>query len=90
MLDEAKGTITYLMNRSFHFEHSAENNYSESDLITTINFAFVVRKLHEPWKYVLEYTLLEYTLLFHLLKFLQFHTLIFFKVRATSSTLVTE
>ncbi|XP_065920344.1 lysosome membrane protein 2-like isoform X2 [Dysidea avara] len=39
VLDQSDGTITYVMNRTFHFEENS--NYSESDLITTINFVYV-------------------------------------------------
>jgi len=51
VLNEANGIITYLMNRTFHFEHSSENNYTENDIITTINLPFVVRKLLRLKKY---------------------------------------
>ncbi|XP_065920236.1 lysosome membrane protein 2-like [Dysidea avara] len=39
VLDRSNGTITYVMNRTFHFEQVGD--YSESDVITTINFAYV-------------------------------------------------
>ena len=34
------GTIEYTMNRTFHFEQFG--NFSEDDIITTINFVYVV------------------------------------------------
>jgi len=43
VLNQSDGTITYVMNRTFHFEEDY-SNYSESDLITTINFVYVVNK----------------------------------------------
>ena len=38
--DHGEGTITYTFNRTFHFEQY--QNFSEDDVITTINFVYVV------------------------------------------------
>ena len=38
--DHEDGTIVYTMNRTFHFEQF--ENFSEGDVITTINFVYVV------------------------------------------------
>ena len=46
------GTIEYTMNRTFHFEQFG--NFSEDDIITTINFVYVVSinfTLHHCLKY---------------------------------------
>ena len=38
--DHDNGTIEYTMSRTFHFEQFG--NFSEDDIITTINFVYVV------------------------------------------------
>ena len=51
MLEQGDGTITYVMNRTFYFEENS--NYSENDIITTINFVYVVsKKCMNECKYV--------------------------------------
>ena len=37
------GTIEYKMNRTFHFEQY--KNFSDDDMVTTINFVYVVSTL---------------------------------------------
>ena len=51
VLEQGDGTITYVMNRTFYFEENS--NYSENDIITTINFVYVVsKKCMNECKYV--------------------------------------